>query len=243
MDARQAEIGRDLREAHGVDAASGVPTHLLGGEVRVPQRHDDQWDEAAVGSSAPLLDLVVVVGLHTQQRQLLVRGLREGLATEAGEGREAERRLNVVDVHVLEALLLGVRPWTHVLIRDTCHGHLVSRHTDGRVDPQQRSLQLLVEPPVGRRRASTLVHGELATLVGDVGHVLPDDPRADICVLRGKPRGPEVGGLDDVVVDGNDLGQVGHESDSNHKSDAPSGPPGCVWRPVWLQASRGPVSS
>ena len=55
-----------------------------------------------LGRAAPLLDHPVVVGLDAQQGELLVLGLGEGLAAEARERREAERRLEVVDVHVLE---------------------------------------------------------------------------------------------------------------------------------------------
>ena len=72
---------------------------------RVPQRDEGERDQAAARlGAAPLLHHPVVVRPHAEQPQLAVLGLGEGLAAEAGEGREAERGLDVVDVHVGEAV-------------------------------------------------------------------------------------------------------------------------------------------
>ena len=148
--ARQAEEGRDLAEAHGAHAAVGVAPHLGRRQLGVPQRDEAQGDEPAARVAAPLLDHPVVVGLDAEQAELLVLGLGEGLAAEAGEGREAQRRLNVVGVHVVEPGLDLVGARAHVLVGDALHGHLVARHADGGVDAEQRALEVLVVPPVDR---------------------------------------------------------------------------------------------
>ena len=38
---------------------------------------------------------------------------------------------------------------SHVLVGDAPHGHLVAGHAHRGVDPEQRSLEILVVPPVG----------------------------------------------------------------------------------------------
>ena len=72
----------------------------------VPQRHDRERDEPALaGTAAPLVDHPVVVDLDARQREFLVLTLEERLAAEAGEHvREADRGVDVVGVHVGEAL-------------------------------------------------------------------------------------------------------------------------------------------
>jgi hypothetical protein len=75
VDRRQVEVRRDLAEAHGPHTALRVAVHLGGGQLGVPELHDDERDEATVGVAAPLLDHPVVVGLHAEVGQLLVLGL------------------------------------------------------------------------------------------------------------------------------------------------------------------------
>src|SRR4030095_6101349 len=98
VDRRQGQGGRGLAEAHRVDAPLRVAAHLGGGQVGVPQRHDDQRDEPAGVVAAPIVDHPVVVGPHAGQAEVVVLGLGEGLAAEAGEGGEAERGLDVVEL-------------------------------------------------------------------------------------------------------------------------------------------------
>ncbi len=102
VDGGKAEERGDLGEAHGPDAALGVAADLGGGQLGVPEGDEGEGDETAFGLGAPVVDHPVVVGLHAEQGQLLVLRLVEGLTAEAGEGREAEGRLEVVGVHVLE---------------------------------------------------------------------------------------------------------------------------------------------
>ena len=221
----------DLAEAHGPHAAVGVAAHLGGGQLGVPQRNERQRDEPALGlRPAPLLDHPVVVGLDAQEGQLLVLGLGEGLAAEPGEGREAQRGLEVVDVHVLEPGLDLVGTGSHVLVGDAAHGHLVAGHADGRVDPEQRALEVLVVPPVGGESLRAGDHGELAADEGDLPHRGPDDPGPDVVVLLRQAVHPHIGRLHYVVVDGDDPGHVGH---------GPSVPPGLTVRQVVRTDRRG----
>ena len=231
VDRGQAEEGRDLAEADRPDAAVGVAAHLGGGQFGIPQRDQAQRDEPAVGfGPAPLLDHPVVVGLDAQERELLVLGLGEGLAAEAGEGREAQRRLEVVDVHVLEPGLDLVGARAHVLVGHAPHGHLVAGHADGGVDPQQRALQVLVVPPVGGKALRAGHHGELAADEGDLPHRGTNDPRPHVVILLRKAVHPHVGRFHHVVVYGDDPGHVGHEA---------SVPPGLTVRQETGRA-RGP---
>ena len=153
--AGQAEERRDLAEADGAHAALRVAPHLVRRQLGVPQRDEAQRDEPAARVGAPLLDHPVVVGLHAEQPELPVLGLGEGLAAEAGERREAQRRLDVVGVHVLEPGLHLVGARAHLLVGDALHGHLVAGHPHGRVHPQQRTLEVLVVPPVHRHALRT----------------------------------------------------------------------------------------
>ena len=205
--AGQAQEGRDLAEADGADAARRVAPHLGRGQLGVPERDEAERDEPAPRVPAPLLDHPVVVGLHAEQPQLLVLGLGEGLAAEAGEGREAQRRLDVVGVHVVEPGLDLVGARAHVLVGDALHRHLVAGHADGGVDAQQRPLEVLVVPPVDRYALGTGLDLQLPAPELDLGHGRPHDPRPDLGVLRGEAVLPDVGWLDDVVVDRDDLRQ------------------------------------
>ena len=220
----QAEEGRDLAEAHGPDTAVCVAAHFGGGQLGVPQRDKGQRDQASLGlGPAPLIDHPVVVGLDAQEGELLVLGLGEGLTAEPREGGEAERGLEVVGVHVLEPGLHLVGARSHVLIGDAPHGHLVAGHPDGGVDPEQRSLEVLVVPPVGGEPFGAGHHGELAADEGDLPHRGPHDPGADVVVLLRETIHPHVGRLNYVVVDGDDPGHVGHEAECTAWSDGPSG--------------------
>ena len=128
----------------------------------------------------------------------------------------------MVHVHVLEAGLHLIGAGAHVLVGDPGDGDLVARHTHGRVEPEQRSAQLLVVPPVGGDALGARLHRELAAHEGDLAHRGPHDAGADVAVLGREPVLPYVGGLHDVVVDGDDHRQVGHASEHSHRSDGVS---------------------
>ena len=105
VDRRQAEVRRDLAERDRTHAAFGVAADLRGGELAVPQRDDDQGDQATARVAAPLLDHPVVVRATHASAEVVVLALQERLPAEAGERREAQRRLDPVVVHVGEARL------------------------------------------------------------------------------------------------------------------------------------------
>ena len=158
VDRRQPELGRDLAEAHRVHAARRVAPHLGGRELRVPQRDQRERDEAAAAVAAPLLDHPVVVRVHARLRELAVLGLEERLAAEARERREAQRRLDPVHVHVVEAGLRVVTTGAHLVVGDRRHRHVVAveahRGHVALVDVDE----VFVDPAVGlrsgRRRTS-----------------------------------------------------------------------------------------
>ena len=226
VDGGQAQVGRDLREADRVHATRRIASDLCGGQLRVPQRHDDQRNQATSGAGAPLFHLIVVVGLDAQKGELFVLGLGEGLAAEAREGREAEGRLDVVGVHVLEALFLAVGARAHVLVGDALHGDFVTGYAHGGVDSQQRALQVLVVPPVGRSALGPRLHRQLAADEGDLPHGGPHNAGAHVVILGRDAIRPGGGGLDDVVVDGDDHRQFGHGEECTPASDGVSVPGG-----------------
>jgi hypothetical protein len=207
----QPEERRDLAEADGAHAPLRVAPHLLGGQLGVPQRNEGERDEPALGlGPAPLLDHPVVVGLDAEQPELLVLGLGEGLAAEPGEGREAERRLEVVDVHVLEAGLDRVGAGAHVLVGDALHGHLVAGHAR---PPSRPAAAGASGPRSTTSRWAALGTGldlELAAdeLISGIGARTTRGPTS--WYFFGRRSCPHVGRLDHVVVDGDDPGHVGH---------------------------------
>ncbi len=206
------EERRDLAEAGGGDAAGGHAAHLGGGQIGVPQRHDHERDEATVGAGAPLVDLPVVVGLHAGEPELLVVHLGERLPAETRHGREAHLGVGPVDVHVLEAGLLVVAALAHVLVGDGRDGDLFARHTDRCGQPRVRDGLVLEHPPIGQRAFAFRTHliGELAADEGHLLHRMTLDARADRLELLRQAVLPDVRGLDDVVIDGDDLRDVLH---------------------------------
>src|SRR4051794_8757744 len=105
MDARQAEVRRDLGEADRARSASGVTAYLCSREIDVPQRDDRQRDQPAAGVTTPLVDHPVVVGVDTRLGDVLVLGLGERLPAEPWERRERQGCLDMVHLHVLDTRL------------------------------------------------------------------------------------------------------------------------------------------
>ena len=167
-----------LRERDRRRALRRAPLDLASARDRVPQREDDQRDEAAGCRAAPLVDHPVVVGLHAEERELLVLGLPEDLTAEPGERREAERPEDPGAVHV----------------HDTCD-RVVRRRPHLRVGHGKRRELFLALP--GRYRQPRRGH----PLVLVHPRVVGEHPRADVAVLRGEPVDPDVRRLDHVVVD------------------------------------------
>ena len=197
-----------LGEGDRAHPAGGVAADLGGGQLGVPQGDEGERDEPAPGlGAAPLLHRPVVVGADAQQGELPVGGLGEGLAAEAGEGGEAEGGLDVVDVHVGEALRDVVRPRAHLLVGDDLQSHLLPADADGGVEAGEGAVQVLVDPPVtDRPLVAGFAHDGLEA-AAEEGHLLQrgaHDTGAGVPVLLRQPVLPDGGGLHGVVVDGDD---------------------------------------
>ena len=127
---------------------SAHAAHLGGGQLGVPQRHDREREQPALAlARRPLVEHPVVVGLHAEQGELLVGPLVERLAGEAGERvREADRRLDVVGVHVGEPL--GLDPAAGPDLVEGGRGDVEVVEADGRRQLGERVDEVVVEPPV-----------------------------------------------------------------------------------------------
>jgi len=205
VDGRQAQLSGQLRERDRVDAALRVAADLVGRQPRIPQGNDLQGHQAAVGVAGPLLDRPVVVGLHARERELLVGPLGEELSAEPRVGGEAQRRLDVVHVHVGDARLRFVTALSHLIERDRAHPPLVLAIAGARVQHLVAPREVLVDPPVGL--------GSVAALARDLISLDPldrvrvaHDARSLLAPLRRQPPLPQVRRLDDVVVDRDDPG-------------------------------------
>ena len=130
VDAGQAEVRRDLAEAHRVATASGVAPHLGGGELGIPQRDDLHRQQPATAVAAPLFDHPVVVRVDALERELVVLRFVEGLTAEARERREGQRLVDVVEGHVLEAELGVLTSLAHLVVGDRRERHVVTGESD-----------------------------------------------------------------------------------------------------------------
>ena len=169
-------------------------------------------------AGAPLLDHPVVVGLHAEERELLVLALVERLAAEAGERvREADRRLDVVGRHVEQPVLLDPAAGADLVVGDRRDVELLE--VERRAQLGERVDEVVVEPPVAHLAAlDALLVGEDAALEVELRGVA-DHPGAAVEELLRQPVGPEGGRLHHVVVDGDDQRQIGGISGVSHAPD------------------------
>ena len=217
----QPEAGRDLAEGDGPDAPLGVALGLGGGQLDVPQRDEAERDVDAAGGRAPLLDHPVVVRLDAGEAELLVLALVERLAAEAGEGRERQRAVRVVEGQVLDALVTVPAALAHLVVRDGGHGHLGAVEDEfplvvlgdrGARDGDELLVDVdelvVVVPGVAPLALGVLVHVVLGPReVLERAPLLALDPGAPLPPLLREPRLPHVGRLDDMVVNADDPGQ------------------------------------
>ena len=186
----------------------------------VPERDDAERDVDADRGVAPLLDHPVVVGLDARERELHVVGLLEGLAAEPRERRERQRPVDPVELEVLLALLGVPAAGAHVVVGDRGHRHdrLVERRHVVAVRRRLRDRDelllhvddlVLVDPGVAPLAFGILGHLVLGALLEpERAPALALDARPLLPVLLGQPGLPDVRGLDDVVVDADDLRQL-----------------------------------
>ena len=103
VDAREAEVGWNLAEADRVHTTRRVAPDLGRRQIGVPEWDERKRDQPTAAVTAPLLDHPVVVRVDAGRREVTVLRLEERLAAEARERGERERRLDPIDVHVVEA--------------------------------------------------------------------------------------------------------------------------------------------
>src|SRR5829696_3948987 len=92
--------GTGLSGKDTVRAPIAAVRRISSDQLRVPRRQDCQRDVPLGGGGAPFLDGEVVPRLHAGQGEVLVLGPLEHASAETGEGREAQRGLDTVDLHV-----------------------------------------------------------------------------------------------------------------------------------------------
>ena len=206
----EAELGRVLAEGDGVAALGGAAADLGGGRLGVPQRDERERDQTAPsGPAAPLVDHPVVVDLQTEQGERLVVPLGETLPGEARERvRVVDPDLLVVGVHVTQAgrLVVGARAKVLVNSRDVLVP--LERHATGRVEAVGTHDEVVEEPDVGPGAVfDAALHREDAALERALR--LLAHAAGSALAQRGRELAlPEISGLEDVVVDRNDEGEV-----------------------------------
>ena len=136
--------------------------------------------------------------------------LEERLTAESGKRREAQRCLDPVELHVVDAGLRLVATRSHLVVGDRQETHVVALEAHRRDVPLVRVHQALVEPDVARRT----VVAELVLVAGSTDELqaaepVALDPGAVVRELRGEPALEQVRRLDDVIVDAHDLREIG----------------------------------
>jgi hypothetical protein len=194
---------RSFWERDGLGAFGCGSLDLRGRLLRVPERDQDHRNEPFGRLGAPLVEDEVIPRLDTLARQLLVGGLIERLAGEAGEGREAQLRLDAVGVHVLDSLLDVPAAGDHVVEADRVDPECLLRLAGDGVEPNGRVVAAL-EPP------ELLLADMLITERVDRGSLDLGDIRTGLLVVRRQPVLPHGRVLDDVVVNGDDV-SIGRE--------------------------------
>src|SRR5215831_3123930 len=96
--------------AHG-----GTATHLLRGNLNVPEGNRGDWQQAARIGRGPFT-LPVVVNLHTGQHQLWIVEFQKLLGAETADIRIHYHRPDTHLVHVLEPRFRIVRAWMHLFV-------------------------------------------------------------------------------------------------------------------------------
>ena len=139
---------RRLRERHRLEAALGVTAHLGRADLRVEEVGELQRDDAVGIVGGPLLDDPVVPGADAREREVGITGeLLQALPRETGqERREAERGIDTVEVHVVDAGADVPRAATHLVEARGLEAVLRHRAPDHGVEPDVRQLLALEHP-------------------------------------------------------------------------------------------------
>ncbi len=195
VQAGQAELLGVLRERHGMAALGGRATDLVGHQLRVPQGHDRHRDEPLGVRAGPLVDVPVVVGAHTGERQILVLRTQEQLAAEVDERGEVDRTEHAVGVHVAHPLVHVVAARSHLVVAQWVEPVLLRRAAGDGVEPHVLGALAFEQPEL----AAGLVFCDpwrlVAVLLGDVGvehrrrldDVVVDTDQDHVVGVHGKP--------------------------------------------------------
>ena len=204
MDAREIEVRGDLGECDRAHATRRVATDLGGRQLRVPQRHDAERQEPAAALAAPLLHHPVVVRVDAQLGELSVFAPEKDLAREARVVREAELRLDAVDVHVGETVGNLPAAGADLVVGGGGERDLLGLEARCRDVALQRGHRALVVPPHHVGALGTGSFDVTRTLQHDGAGRVVLDVWSRLAELRRETRRPDVGRLDEVGVDVDD---------------------------------------
>ena len=152
---------------------------------------------------APLTDHPVVVRADAGQRQVTVAALEERLPAEPRERGEAQRRLGVVAVHVGEPGGPVVAAGQDVVEHHRPVVGLIPGKADRGEPAGDREEQARVGPAIGPVPVGVLAEGHVPRLEAQPA-LDPDEPRPRLAEGGREVVLPDMGGLDDVVVDADD---------------------------------------
>ena len=151
VDARQTEVRRDLAERDRAHTTRGVALDLVGGERRIPQRHEAQRDQSTAAGPAPLFDHPVVVGLDAEQREARGRWLR-GTSGRRTVGNSESRATPPSSCGPCRGGARRGRSSRAACRRRWCRSSSCRRGPTGRGDRSfQRLVEVLVHPVVDER--------------------------------------------------------------------------------------------
>ena len=181
------EVDRVLGEADGLEAARRVGADVGGRDLGIVQPGELQRDDAVGVRPGPLVDVPVVPRAQRGEPELLVLALGEDRAREPGdERREAQRRVDAVEVHVGDARLDVVATAAHLVEARRLHAPLGLGPAGDRVEPDLRVEAVFVDP----RLAPVVERDDAAARASGR--------------CRGHAPLEEVGRFDEVIVDRDD---------------------------------------
>ena len=139
---------RRLGERHRPEPALRVAAHLLGADLRVEHVRQLQRDHPPGRVGRPLLEVPVVPRAHARERELGILGdLLQSLSGEPRqERREVQRRVDPVEVHVVDSGRDVPGAAAHLVEAGRVEAVLVDRAADHGVEPDVGQQLAVVEP-------------------------------------------------------------------------------------------------
>ena len=187
---------RKLDEGEALGTLVGRAVDLVNHQIDIPPRHDHQRNLTIRVRGAPLIDDEVVVRLNARQCELLVHG--EGRAGEARHVREVQLCVHTLDVHVLDALFDVMAAIAHVVVGARVHGDVFLGATCNCVE----------------RKVAGLLAFEAPVVAVDC---IANEVRAGFLELLRKAVLPNIGVLDHVIINADDLCVLWKHSSSSSR--------------------------